>query len=75
MEEKKIIYQVIVDCWSLFKDHISEPLSEEEWEHIVKNANAKSEKYRDQGTLVWHFFRDVYTALEHYKQERDKKGA
>lgn len=75
MEEKKLVYSVIVDCWSLFKDRINNNLSDAEWERLVNEANARSEHYRNNDVLVWNLFRDIYTALERYKQERDKHGS
>ena len=34
MEEKKIVYDVILSIWNLIKEHGFKQLSDEEWEHI-----------------------------------------
>ena len=75
MEEKKIVYQIIIDIWDMAKRYIFSPMGDEEWSAMSDEANIRSNRYRECNELIWHLYRDIYTAIEHYAQEKHKNGA
>lgn len=73
MEEKKIIYQIILDIWDLTKKYVFQPLNDDGWEQLSNEANVISNKYREYGDSIRLLFSDLYFAVEKYKAARDKE--
>lgn len=73
MEEKKIIYQIILDIWELTKKYVFQPLDDDGWEAFCNEAGIVSNKYRDCDKNIWMLFSDIIHAVEKYKAARDKE--
>lgn len=74
MEEKKIIYQIILDIWELTKKYVFQPLDDDGWEQFCNEAGVVSNKYRDCGKHIGILFSDIFTAVTKYKAAKDKEG-
>ena len=71
MDEKKIVYDVILSIWNLAKEHGFESLTDEQWESLVDKANLEREKFQQYGERIDYLFREMYGSLQHY-YEREK---
>lgn len=73
MEEKKIVYEVILSIWSLAKEHGFEKLTDEQWESLIEKASIERYKFKQHGENIDLLFRQTYMALQDY-YERKKNG-
>ena len=73
MDEKKIVYDVILSIWNLAKEHGFEKLTDEQWKSLIEKAMQEQRKFAQCGENVDLLFRDMYRALENY-YERKKNG-
>lgn len=74
MEEKKIIYQMILDIWELTKKYVFIPLDEDGWEQFIKEGGAVSRKYRPYNSELVHLFNNIFNAIADYKSAKDKEA-
>lgn len=74
MEEKKIVYDIVLSIWNLAKEHGFEKLTDDQWECLIDKAMQEREKFKQHGETMDLLFRDIYRALENY-YERKKNGA
>lgn len=74
MDEKKIIYEIILSIWNLFKKCGFEKLTDEQWESLVGKATAERDKFKKHGSNIDLLFRDMFSALQSY-YERKKNGS
>lgn len=72
-EEKKIVYQIILDIWDLTKKYVFRPLDDNEWNRFIYEANKLSNKYKKNDEKTKRLFSDIYFAIERYKVARDKE--
>lgn len=73
MEEKKIVYDVILSIWNLAKEHGFEKLTDEQWESLVEKAMQENKRFRQHGESIEFLFRGMFDALQSY-YERKKKN-
>lgn len=73
MDEKKILYEMILDLWNLMKKYVLHPLDDNGWNKLIYEANKLSNKYRKMDEKTRRLFSDIYFAIERYKVERDKE--
>lgn len=73
MDEKKMVYEVVLSIWNLAKDHGFECLTDEQWKSLIEKAIQGQKKFAQCGENVDLLFRDMYRALENY-YERKKNG-
>lgn len=74
MEEKKIIYEIILSVWNLAKENGFDRLTDEQWESLIDKAMQEKKKFAQCGKSIDLLFRDMYRALENY-YERKKNGS
>lgn len=70
MEEKKIVYEVILSIWNLAKEHGFDKLTDEQWESLIEKAMQEQRKYSQVNTNIDKLFRDMYRALEEYYERK-----
>lgn len=70
MEEKKIVYDVILSIWNLAKEHGFDKLTDEQWESLIEKAMQEQRKYSQVNTNIDKLFRDMYRALEEYYERK-----
>lgn len=74
-EEKKIVYQIILDIWDLAKKFVFQPLDDNAWNRFIYEANKVSNKYKKHDEKTQRLFSDIYFAIEKYKTAMDKELA
>lgn len=70
MDEKKIVYEVILSIWNLAKEHGFDKLTDEQWESLIEKAMQEQRKYSQVNTNIDKLFRDMYRALEEYYERK-----
>lgn len=70
MDEKKIVYDVILSIWNLAKEHGFDKLTDEQWESLIEKAMQEQRKYSQVNTNIDKLFRDMYRALEEYYERK-----
>lgn len=73
MEEKKIVYQIVIDLWNLAKEFNFQRLSDKEWELLVEKGMKLREKFVQYGTDIDLFYREMYRALENYYERKKQE--
>jgi hypothetical protein len=73
MEEKKIVYEIIISIWNLAKEHGFEKLDDEQWISLIEKSMAERDRFVQNGENIDLLFRQMYGALEQY-YERKKNG-
>lgn len=73
MDEKKIVYDVVLSVWNLAKEHGFEKLTDKQWESLVEKAMKDRERFNQYGENIDLLFRQMYMALQNY-YERKKNG-
>lgn len=73
MDEKKIVYDIVLSIWNLAKEHGFETLTDEQWQSLIEKAMQEQRKYAQVSPSIDRLFRDMYRALENY-YERKKDG-
>lgn len=72
MEEKKIVYSIILSVWNLAKEYGFEKLTDEQWESLIDKAMKQRKKLKQHGETMDLLFRDMYRALENYYERKEK---
>lgn len=72
MEEKKIIYEIILSIWNLAKEHGFERLTSEQWESLIEKAMRQKRDFGKYGKIIEMFYREMYRALENYYERKNK---
>ena len=72
MEEKKIVYQIIIDIWNLAKEFDFKKLSDAEWEKFTSKAQELRNKFKNNGESIDLLFRDMFSALQSYYEMKNK---
>lgn len=70
MEEKKIVYDVILSIWNLAKEFDFKNLSDNEWQSFIEKANEQRNRFKQNGENIDLLFRDMYRALENYYERK-----
>ena len=71
MEEKKIVYDVILSIWNLAKEHGFEHLTDEQWESLIEKSMQERERFRQNGESIDLLFRDMFSALQSYYERKN----
>lgn len=72
MDDKKIVYQIIFDCWEMCKKYLFVTLDDFLWNAWHDEMEEKSIQYKRYGEATWHLYRDIISAIVQYKQRKDK---
>lgn len=73
MEEKKIVYDIILSIWNLAKEHGFDRLTDAQWESLREKAMQERDKFKQHGNSIDLLFREMFGALQNY-YERKKNG-
>ena len=74
MDEKKVVYQIILDCWDMAKRYCFITLDDFKWEMWCREIEEKSQEYKRHSDALWRLYRDIITAIQHYKERKDKEA-
>lgn len=73
MDEKKIVYEIIISIWNLVKEYFFHKLSDSETEDMCKKASAESERFKEYGDAYNLLFRGIWIAFVQYFERKCKK--
>ena len=71
MEEKKIVYDVIVSIWNLAKEHGFERLTDEQWESLHEKSVKEQNRFRQYGDNQELLFRGMFDSLRSYYERKN----
>lgn len=74
MDEKKVLYQIILTIWELMKKYCFIKLDDDGWQAMSDEANILSNDFKQYNENVRRLFVDIYFAFENYKAARDREG-
>lgn len=70
MDEKKIVYDIILSIWNLAKEHGFEKLTDSQWETLVEKASVERQRFCQHGENIDHLFREMFGALQNYYERK-----
>ena len=70
MEEKQLVYEVILTIWNLAKKYGFGRLNNEEWGSLIQEAMQNQRKYALIDGNIERLFRDMYSALEAFYERK-----
>ena len=74
MQEKKIVYEIIISIWDIVKTYFFKPLSESEIDEMDSKAKSEANRFKEYGDTYNLLFRDLWLAFTKY-YERNNKSA
>ena len=70
MDEKKLVYEVIISIWEMFKKYGFEKLTDSQWENLIEDAEIKRKEFKEKGEQIELLFRDMFWCIENYYEEK-----
>lgn len=70
MDEKKIVYEIVISIWNLAKEHGFEKLTDEQWESFVEKSMQERNKFKQHGESVDLLYRGMFDALQSYYERK-----
>ena len=75
MDEKKIIYEIIISIWGIVKEYFFHQLSDDEIENMCRKASAEAERFKQYGTTYNLLFRGIWSAfIQYYERGHTRNG-
>lgn len=66
MDEKKIVYDVVLSIWNLAKEYNFRKLTDEECGEMTEKALLEEKRFKQHGREFDLLFRAMYGAIEKY---------
>lgn len=76
MEEKKIVYNIILQIWNVYKDLFSDKdrkMTDDEWDIFVQTVENQAKQYIPEGEAYNKLYRDMAIALTKFMNRREKQ--
>lgn len=74
MDEKKIIYEIIISIWNIVKEYFFHQLSDDEIENMCRKASAEAERFKQYGETYNLLFRGIWSAfVQYYERKKHEK--
>ena len=70
MDEKKIIYEIIISIWNIVKEYFFHQLSDDEIENMCRKASAEVERFKQYGETYNLLFRGIWSAFVQYYERK-----
>lgn len=70
MEEKKIVYQIVIDLWNLAKEFNFKKLSDSELDLLAEKGMELREKFVKYGKDIDLLFRGMFNAVQEYYERK-----
>ena len=70
MEEKKIIYDIILSVWNIVKTYFFHQLSDDDTENMCRKASAEAERFKQYGETYNLLFRGIWSAFVQYYERK-----
>lgn len=70
MDEKKIVYDVILSVWNLAKEHGFNKLTDEQWKSFVTKGEQEHKKFKQYGKSIEMLYRGMFDDLQSYYERK-----
>lgn len=70
MDEKKIIYEIIISIWNIVKEYFFHQLSDDEIENMCRKSSAEAERFKQYGETYNLLFRGIWSAFVQYYERK-----
>ena len=72
MDEKKLVYEVIISIWEMFKKYGFEKLTDAQWESLIEDAEIKRKEFKEKGDQIELLFSVMFCCIENYYEGKGK---
>ena len=70
MEEKKIIYEIIISIWGIVKEYFFHQLSDDDTEKMFSQVKEEAERFKKYGETYNLLFRGIWSSFVQYKKKK-----
>ena len=75
MDEKKIIYEIIISIWGIVKEYFFRQLSNDDIENMWNKAEEEEKRFLQQGESYNLLFRGIWSAfVQYYERSNTRNG-
>lgn len=74
MDEKKIIYEIIISIWDMVKTYFFKPLSDDDTEKMFSQVKEEAERFKKYGETYNLLFRGIWSAFVQYYERKNKSA-
>lgn len=74
MDEKKIIYEIIISIWGIVKEYFFHQLSDDDTEKMFSQVKEEAERFKQYGETYNLLFRDIWLAFTKYYERKNKSA-
>lgn len=74
MDEKKIIYEIIISIWDIVKTYFFKPLSDDDTEKMFSQVKEEAERFKKYGETYNLLFRGIWIAFVQYYERKNKSA-
>lgn len=70
MDEKKIIYEIIISIWGIVKEYFFHQMSDDEIEIMWNKAKAEEKRFKECGETYNLLFRGIWSAFVEFYERK-----
>ena len=70
MEEKKIIYDIILSVWNIVKTYFFQRMSDDDIENMWNQAKTEEKRFKECGENYNLLFRGIWSAFVQYYERK-----
>lgn len=74
MDEKKIIYEIIISIWGIVKEYFFNQLSDDDTEKMFSHVKEEAERFKQYGETYNLLFRGIWSAFVQYYERKNKSA-
>ena len=75
MEEKKIVYDIILSSWNIVKTYFFHQMSDDEIENMFSKAKEEEKRFLQYGETYNLLFRGIWSAfIQYYERGHTRNG-
>ena len=74
MDEKKIIYEIIISIWGIVKEYFFHKLSDDDTEKMFSQVKEETERFKQYGETYNLLFRGIWSAFVQYYERKNKSA-
>ena len=74
MEEKKIVYEIIISIWNIVKEYFFQKKSDEEIGIMLDKVEAEEKRFLQYGETYNLLFRGIWSAFRQFYERENSNG-
>ena len=74
MEEKKIVYEIIISIWNIVKEYFFQKKSDEEIGIMLDKVEAEEKRFLQYGENYNLLFREIWSAFRRFYERKNSNG-